>query len=56
MDKTHSLSSPMVVRSLDVSFRSCEKGKDLLGSKVPYLNVISTLMYLANCVIFRISK
>ena len=47
MDKTHSLSSPMVVRSLDVkndSFRSCEKGKDLLGSKVPYLNVISTLM------------
>ena len=52
MDKTHPLSSPMVVRSLDVKkdpFRPCEKGEELLGSEVPYLSVIGALMYLANC-------
>ena len=52
MDKTHPLSSPMVVRSLDVKkdlFRPCEKGKELLGAEVPYLSAIGALMYLANC-------
>ena len=52
MDKAHPLSSPMVVRSLDVKndpFRPCEKGEKLLGPKVPYLSVIGALMYLANC-------
>ena len=52
MDKTHPLSSHIVVRSLDVKkdlFRHCEKGEELLGPKVPYLSVIGTLMYLANC-------
>ena len=52
MDKAHPLSSLMVVRSLDVkkdSFRPCEKGKELLGPEVPYLSVIGSLMYLANC-------
>ena len=52
MDKAHPLSSPMVVRSLDVKndpFRPCEKGEELLGPEVPYLNAISALMYLANC-------
>ena len=52
MDKAHTLSSPMIVRSLDVkndSFRSCEKGKELLSPEVPYLSVIGALMYLANC-------
>ena len=52
MDKAHPLSSPMVVRSLDVKndpFRPCEKGEELLGPKVPYLSVIGALMYLANC-------
>ena len=52
MDKTHSLSSPMVVRSLDVkndSFRHCEKYEELLGPKVPYLSAIGALLYLANC-------
>ena len=42
----------MVVHSLDVKndpFRPCEKGKELLGLEVPYLNVIGALMYLANC-------
>ena len=49
MDKAHPVSSPMVVRSLDVKndpFRPCEK---LLGPEVPYLSVIGALMYLANC-------
>ena len=52
MDKTHPLSSPMIVRSLDVkndSFRSCENGEELLDPKVPYLSAIGALMYLANC-------
>ena len=51
MDKAHPLSSPMVVRSLDVKndpFHPCEKGEELLGPKVPYLRVIDALMYLAN--------
>ncbi|RVX03802.1 Copia protein [Vitis vinifera] len=52
MDKTHPLSSPMVVRSLDVKkdpFRPCEKDEELLGPEVPYLSAIGALMYLANC-------
>ena len=52
MDKTHPLSSPMIVRSLDVKknpFCPCEKGEELLGYEVPYLSVIGALMYLANC-------
>ena len=52
MDKAHSLSSPMVIHSLDVkkdSFSPCENGEELLDSEVPYLSVICALMYLANC-------
>ena len=52
MDKAHPLSSPIIVRSLDVKkdlFRPCEKDKELLGPKVPYLSVIGALIYLANC-------
>ena len=53
MDKTHPLSSPMVVRSLDVKkdpFRPCTKGEELLGPEVPYLSAIGALMYVANCI------
>ena len=52
MDIAHPISSPMVVRSLDVkkdSFRPCKKDEELLGPKVPYLSAIGVLMYLANC-------
>ncbi|RVW51150.1 Retrovirus-related Pol polyprotein from transposon TNT 1-94 [Vitis vinifera] len=52
MDKAHPLSSPMVVRSLDVKkdpFRLCEKDEELLGLEVPYLSAIGALIYLANC-------
>ena len=51
MDKAHPLSSPMVVRSLDMkndSFHHCEKDV-VLGPEVPYLSAIGALMYLANC-------
>ena len=51
MDKTHPLSSPMIVRSLDMKkdpFRPCEKGDELLGPEVSYLSAIGALMYLAN--------
>ena len=53
MDKAHSLSSPMVVCSLDMkndSFRPCENGEELLGPKVPNVSVIGELMYLDNCI------
>ena len=49
MDKVHHLSSPMVVRSLDVKngpFRPCEKDEELLGPKVPYLSAIGALCIL----------
>ena len=52
MDKAHSLSSPMVVWSLDAKkdpFCPCEKDEELLGPEVPYLSAIGALMYLINC-------
>ena len=51
MDKSHPLSSPMVVRSLEVTkdpFRPKEENEELLGPEVPYLSTIVALMYLAN--------
>ena len=51
MDKSHPLSSPMVVRSLEVTkdpFRPKEENEELLGPEVPYLSAIGALMYLAN--------
>ena len=52
MDKAHSLSTPMVVRSLDVNkdpYRPQEDGEEPLGPEFPYLSAIGALMYLANC-------
>ena len=51
MDKSHPLSSPMVVRSLEVTkdpFRPKEENEELLSPEVPYLSAIGALMYLAN--------
>ncbi|XP_070028712.1 secreted RxLR effector protein 161-like [Nicotiana sylvestris] len=51
MDGAHPLSTPMVVRSLDVNkdlFRPQEENEELLGPEVPYLSAIGALMYLAN--------
>ena len=51
MDKSHPLSSLMVVRSLEVTkdpFRPKEENEELLGPEVPYLSAISALMYLSN--------
>ena len=51
MDKSHPLSSPMFVRSLEVTkdpFRPKEENEELLGPEVPYLRAIGALMYLAN--------
>ena len=52
MDKSHSVNSLMVVRSLEVNkdpFRPKEENEELFGPDVPYLNAIGALMYLANC-------
>lgn len=51
MDKTHPLSTPMVVRSFEASkdpFRPQEENEEPLDPEVPYLSEIDTLMYLAN--------
>ena len=51
MDKSHSVNSPMVVRSLEVNkdpFRPKEENEELFSPEVPYLNTIGALMYLAN--------
>ena len=51
MDKSHPLSSPMIVRSLEVKndpFCPCEKGEELIDLEVSYLSVIDALMYLVN--------
>ena len=51
MDKSHLLSSPMVVRSLKVTkdpFLPKEENEELLGPEIPYLSAIGALMYLEN--------
>jgi hypothetical protein len=51
MDKTFLSKTHMVIRALEKDtdpFRPCQDGKEVLGSKYPYLSVIGVLMYLAN--------
>ena len=51
MDKSHPLSIPMVVRSLDINndpFRPQEKDEEILDDETLYLSAIGELMYLAN--------
>ena len=51
IDNAHPLSTPMVVRSLDVNkdpFRPRMDDEELLGPEVPYLSAIGALMYLAS--------
>lgn len=51
MDKTHPLSTPMIVRSLYInkdSFRPHENVEELVGSEIPYVSAIGALMYLAS--------
>ena len=50
MDKTYPLSTPMVVKLLDVKKDSYRLKKDyemLLSPEVPYLSAIGALLYLA---------
>ncbi|XP_048631007.1 secreted RxLR effector protein 161-like [Brassica napus] len=51
MDQAHPLSSPMVVRSVDLEkhpFGPKKPDKETLGPEVPYLSAIGALMYLAS--------
>jgi hypothetical protein len=51
MDKAHPLSSPMVVRSLNVKkdvFRPKEDDEETLGLEVQYFSAIGALIYLTN--------
>jgi len=52
MGKAHPLTSPMIVRSLDMKkdhFHPLEEGEEFLCPKVSYLSTIGALTYLANC-------
>ena len=52
MDKAHHLSSPMVVRSLDVKkyhFHPKDDDEVPFGPEVPYLSAIGALIYLTSC-------
>ena len=52
MNKTYPLNTQMVDWSLDVKndhFRPQEEDEEILGLEVPYISVIDTLMYFANC-------
>lgn len=52
MDKATALSTPIVARVINVEndlFRPHEGNEKIFGPKVPYLNAIKTLIYLANC-------
>ena len=51
MEKCHPLSTPVVVRSLDVEkdpFCPPKEGEEILGPEVLYLSAIGVLTYLAN--------
>ena len=51
MDKAYLMSTPMVASSPDVKndiFQLWDKNEEILGPKVSYLNVISSLIYLTN--------
>ncbi|KAM1346510.1 hypothetical protein ACFX2H_035548 [Malus domestica] len=50
MDKAYPLSTPMVIRSLDVKkdpFRPKEDDELVIGPEVPYMSAIGALLYLA---------
>ena len=52
MDKTNSLSTPMIVKSLNAennSFCRREDNEEVFGLEVSYLSAIGVLIYLANC-------
>ena len=52
MDKANPLSTPMVIRSLNIEtdpFRSCEENEEILGPEFSYFNAIGALIYLDNC-------
>jgi hypothetical protein len=52
MDNAYPLSTPMVVRSLDVKkdpLWLLKEDEEILGAKILYLSTITALMYLANC-------
>lgn len=53
MDKAHSLSTPILIRSFDINkdpLRPHENDVELVSTEIQYLNAINTLIYLAsNC-------
>ncbi|XP_070679403.1 secreted RxLR effector protein 161-like [Malus domestica] len=52
MDKAYPLSTPMVIRSLDIKkdpFRPKEDDEMVIGPEVPYLSAVYALLYLAQC-------
>ena len=48
MDKAHPLSTPMVVRLLEINKDPFENDEELFGLEVPYLSTIGALIYLVS--------
>ena len=51
IDNCYPLSTPMVVRALDVTkdfFRPLEEWDDLLDPEIPYLSAIGAFLYMTN--------
>jgi hypothetical protein len=58
MNKIYPSKTPMVVRALEKDtdpFPPRQEGKEVLGSKYPYLSIIGALMYLTNNTRFNIA-
>ena len=52
MDKTSSVSTPMIGRSWDINkdqFRPKDEDEEVLGPEISYLSAIGALLYLAQC-------
>lgn len=54
-DKVKSLSTPMIVHSLEGPYHPADDDDEILEPEVPYLSIISALLYLNNCARLDIS-
>ena len=54
-DKVKPLSTPMIVHSLEGSYHPADDDDEILEPEVPYLSIISALLYLTKCARLDIS-
>jgi hypothetical protein len=54
-DKVEPLSTPMIVHSLEGPYHPVDDNEEILEPEVPYLSIISALLYLTKCTRLNIS-